>query len=269
MSLIQLERSEDGASATVTLQRPEQRNALTLEMLDELTDAFGDLAAESAPAPRVVVLAGAGVDFCAGADLAALERARAGGPAGVTDFDGPFRDAMRAIATYPMPVIARVQGRALGGGCQLVLACDLAVAASDAVLGIPSGRLGVVIPFDSVQRLVLAVGPRRAGEILYTGRTVTGAEAAAWGLVTETADPRRLDEAVRALVDRLAGSAPLSVRASKRGIGLAVERMTRDLGDPHGTTDFDLMLAEALASDDLGEGIAAFRERRPPRFEGR
>jgi enoyl-CoA hydratase/carnithine racemase len=266
---IGVERSDDGRVATVTLNRPEQRNALTLETLDALTDAFGGLAASS-PVPPVVVLAGAGSDFCSGADLGAIDRARTGAIGrAAADFDGPFRDALRAIATYPMPVVARVQGRALGGGCQLVLACDLAVAAPDAVLGIPSARLGIVIPFASVQRLVLAVGPRRSGEMLYAARTVSGVEAADWGLVTAVAGHAELDRSTHELVERVTGSAPLSVRASKRGIGLAIERMTQDLGEPGGTTDFDLMLAEALASEDLGEGIAAFRERRPPRFQGR
>jgi enoyl-CoA hydratase/carnithine racemase len=268
MTLVRVERSHKGRVATVTLSRPELRNALSLPMLAELTDAFGGLAVDREV--RAVVLAGDGPDFCAGADLAELEAARGRGREGALDFDLPFRDAMRAIAAHPSPVIARVQGRALGGGCQLVLACDLAVAARDASLGIPSARLGVVIPFDSVRRLFLAVGPKRTGEILYTARTVTGEEAQAWGLVTRAVHALELDEAVDELVEHVIAGAPLSLTASKRGIGLAADLAAagREL-ERTGATDYDLMAAEALASRDLAEGIAAFHERRPPEFEGR
>ena len=268
MALVRVERSHEGRAATVTLSRPDVRNALSLPMLAELTDAFGDLAVDRQV--RAVVLAGDGPDFCAGADLAELEAARSRGSAGALDFDAPFRDALRAIAAHPAPVIARVQGRALGGGCQLVLACDLAVATRDASLGIPSARLGVVIPFDSVRRLVLAIGPKRAGEVLYTARTASGDEAQAWGLVTRAVQALELDEAVDELVEHVIAGAPMSVRASKRGIALASDGTAagREV-ELTGATDYDLMAANALAGEDLGEGIAAFRERRPPEFGGR
>ena len=267
MSLVQVERTEDGRVATVTLNRPEQRNALSLPLLEELTDAFGALAADSGV--RAIILAAAGPDFCAGADFAELERARAGGSDSTLHFDDPFRAAMRAMARHPVPVIARVQGSALGGGCQVVLACDLAVAANDAMLGIPSSRLGIVIPFESMQRLVLAVGPRRAGELLHASRTVSGAQALAWGLVSEAVDGADLDVATATLAGRIASAAPLSVRASKRGIALAVENLTLDRGgETPRVTDYDLMAAQALSSRDLAEGITAFRERRTADFDG-
>jgi len=267
MRLIQVERSADGRTATVTLARPDQRNALSIPMLRELTAAFGDLAVLSGL--RAVVLAGEGPDFCAGADFAELSEIVANpGPAAI-DFDGPFREALSAVADLPAPVVARVQGRALGGGCQLILGCDLAVAEEDARLGIPAARLGIVIPYDSVERLVLAVGPRRAREMLYTGRVVTGTEAAAWGLVTTAAPAGALDGAVDEVVGRVVEAAPLSVRASKRGIAVAVERLTAARpGEPRAAGDFEMMAAQALASRDLAEGIAAFREKRAPQFRG-
>lgn len=268
MALVRVERSHEGRAATVILARPDLRNALSLAMIAELTDAFGLLAVDDTV--RAVVLAGDGPDFCAGADLAELEAARARGRDGALDFDGPFRDAMRAVAAHPVPVIARVQGRALGGGCQLVLACDLAVAARDASLGIPSARLGVVIPFDSVRRLVMAIGPKRAGELLHTARTVSGEEARAWGMVTGAVPAIELDEAVGEAVEHVIAGAPLSVRAAKRGIALASDPGATDRGaERTGAFDYDLMAADALASDDLAEGIAAFRERRSADFKGR
>ena len=249
--------------ATVTLDRPGQRNALSIAMLEELTRAFGDLAVE--PDIRVVVLDAAGPDFCAGADFAELEQARRDGSDGL-DFDRPFRDALNSIAAHPVPVVARVHGRALGGGCQLALACDLAVAAEDARLGIPSARLGIVIPIESIERLVSAVGPKRAGEMLLAGAIVDGPQAMAWGLVGRAVSSGELDGAVDEIAAAVVAAAPLSIRAAKRGIGLVLQQRAARRGR---TGDFDMMAAAAFQSEDLAEGIRAFRERRAPRFEGR
>src|SRR5437870_8221143 len=123
-----------GAVAAVALNRPDQRNAASRAMLDELVAALGDLAAESEI--RVVVLSGRGPDFCAGADMAELEAARDGPEA--VEYGRSFEDALQAIAAHPVPVVARIHGAARGAGCQLAVACDLAVAADDARLGIPS-----------------------------------------------------------------------------------------------------------------------------------
>jgi enoyl-CoA hydratase/carnithine racemase len=235
-------------------------------MLAVLREALDAAATE--PEIRVVVLAGAGPDFCAGADFGELQGARSG-PSGI-DYGRDFQDALAAISTHPCPVVARVQGAALGAGCQLVVACDLAVAAEDARLGIPSSRLGILIDFENIQRLVLAVGPKRAGEILFTGRALSGGEAASWGLVNQAVPPGELDERVRALATAIAEAAPLSIRGSKRGIGAVLEHLSVDrFTEGHRVADFDMMAAQAFASEDLEEGIRAFRERRRPRFTGR
>jgi enoyl-CoA hydratase/carnithine racemase len=254
------------AVALVTLNRPEQRNAMSSAMLEELTAAMGDLAVD--PDVRGVVLAGAGPDFCAGADVAELAEAISG--PGAIEYGRAFEQAFSAIAAHPAPVIARIQGAALGGGCQLAVACDLALASEDARLGIPSARLGIVISYESIERLVLAVGPNRAGEVLFTGRVLSGSEAATWGLVNTAVAPAELDGAVREVATAVAESAPLSVRGSKLGItavldNLRLDRLTR--GDR--VADFEMMSAEALASEDLREGIEAFGERRKPRFRGK
>ncbi|MDQ3991925.1 MAG: enoyl-CoA hydratase/isomerase family protein, partial [Actinomycetota bacterium] len=177
--------------------------------------------------------------------------------------------AAAVIAQHPLPVVAAIQGAALGAGCQLVVACDLAVASADARIGIPAARLGIVIGYEHIERLVLAVGPRRAGQILYTGAAVTGEVAAAWGLVNEAVPPDHLGDRVEEVAESVAAAAPLSVRGSKRGIrqvlaSLSIDRAT----DGFRVADFDMMAAAAFASEDLREGIRAFRERRPPRFRG-
>lgn len=249
-------RSTPGPVWRITLDRPAVRNAVTAAMLREVTSALGDAAAE--PSARAVLLDGAGPDFCAGADLDELGAA-AGGPTGV-GYGRPLEEALEAIAGHPLPVVAAVQGAALGAGCQIALAADLVVAAEDARLGIPSARLGVVVGFEALRLLVDAVGPPRAREMLLLSRTPSGAEAAAWGLVTEVVPAARLGSRALEVAQEAAAGAPLSVRASKRGIRLAVRGT--------GPEEFDMMAAEVMASRDLREGIRAFREGRAPRFEG-
>ena len=136
-------------------------------------------------------------------------------------------------------------------------------------LGIPSSRLGVVIGFENVERLLLAVGPKRAAEILVTGRELSGEDAARWGLINEAVPAAALRDRAEELAERVASGAPLSVRASKRGLRgvlgkLSVDRETEGFR----VTDFEMMAADAMASDELREGIRAFKERRKPEFRG-
>jgi enoyl-CoA hydratase/carnithine racemase len=247
--------------ARVVLYRPARRNAVTALMLHLLRDALRELA--GAHDVLAVILAGEGPDFCAGADLAELEAARVEGEGRA--YARTVEDAIAAIETHPVPLIAEVRGAALGAGCQLVVACDLAVAAEDATLGIPSGRLGVVINRESMKRLVRSVGRKRAGALLLAGGVCTGAEAAAWGLVNEAVPSADLEARVAALALAVARSAPLSVRGSKLGIRLATASGVdeRELAEA-----FDRAAEGAFASEDLLEGIRSFGERRPPRFGG-
>ena len=264
MALVEMERSN--AVATITLVRPDQRNAVSARMLEELGTALGTLAVE--PDVRAVVLAGAGPDFCAGADVAELAGAR-GSLSGAL-YGQLFEEVLSAIGDHPVPVIAKIQGAALGAGCQLAVACDLAVAADDARFGIPSSRLGIVVNYENIERLLLAIGPKRAGEMLYSGRIVSGSEAAEWGLVNRAVPAAELATATGDLAAAVATAAPLSVRGSKRGIRLALANLGQgETSEGHGLTDFHLMAADAFASEDLREGLAAFLERRKPESKGK
>ena len=249
----------------VVLSRPQVRNAASAAMLRELASALGRLAEE--PSVRAVVLAGDGPDFCAGADLDELEAGLLAAAPG--DSTEPLDAVLRAVADHPVPVIAQVQGAALGAGCQLVVACDLAVAAEDARLGIPSGRLGALIGFHSLERLVLSLGPKRAGEMLLSGRTLSGQDAAAWGIVNRAVPGAALGGETLALGRSVAEAAPISIRGSKRGIAAVVESASVHGEGTSVPAEYERMRAAALASEDLREGVRAFRERRKPAFRGR
>jgi enoyl-CoA hydratase/carnithine racemase len=257
-------RSEPGPVWRLTLDRPETRNAVSEAMLADLAAALADAAAD--PATRVVLLGGEGEHFCAGADLG--EIGETSGPDGF-GYGRALEEVLSAVAEHPLPVVAAVRGVALGAGCQLVTACDLAVAATDARIGIPSSRLGIVIAFESIERLVLAVGSGRAADLLLTGREVSGEEASAWGLVTEAVASDRVVGRAGELAEAVASAAPLSVRGSKHGIRAVLRKLSIDReSEGYRITEFDMMAGDALASEDLKEGFRAHRERRPPEFRG-
>jgi enoyl-CoA hydratase/carnithine racemase len=259
-------RSEPGVLWRLTLNRPDARNAISPGMRQALVHALGEAAAD--PACRVVTIVGAGADFSAGADLDDLAAAVDGD--GGLDYVRSFDALLQAVENQPQPVIAGVAGEALGAGCLLVLACDLAIAATDARIGIPATRLGVVVSFEMVERLVSAAGPKRASDLLESGHEISGETAAEWGLVNRAVAPGDLHGAVDALARRVASRAPLAVRASKRGIRAVEEHRGLDrFTEGHRVADFDMMAAEAMTGDDVKEGLAALRVRRRPEFRGR
>ncbi|HEX9697210.1 MAG TPA: enoyl-CoA hydratase-related protein [Actinomycetota bacterium] len=253
-----------GRVTLITLRRPEQRNALNAAMLDALQAALG--AAAGDPAARCIVLQGEGEHFCAGADFGDV----AAGAAAGARYGAGFESLLRAIEAHPLPVVAGVHGAALGAGCQLLAACDLAVAAEDARIGIPSARLGLLLDLEKIQRMAVVLGIPTVREMLLSGREWTGVEAAQRGLVNAAVPRKNLATAVAELAEKVASCAPLSVRGSKAGLRAIIDHgpvdRTRDaaLFERH-----DALALQAAASEDLREGLAALRERRVPEFRGR
>lgn len=259
MSLVKVTR--EGAVAFLELSRPEQRNALSVGLCDAIVDALEDI--DSGPTTRVVVLRGRGKVFCAGADFAAV----AGG--GGMEFLPRFERMLEAVARFRLPTVAQINGAALGGGLQLAAVCDFRIAADDAKLGIPSTKLGIVVNLENVRRQVLLTGPAVAREVLMTGRTFTGLEAAAAGLVNRSVPAAELPKETHAFAEDIASLAPLSVQGAKRAIQVVLDS-TGDASSsaPEDAAEIDRLVEEAYTSEDLVEGIGALREKRPPKFTG-
>ena len=251
----------DGHVATLTLNRPEARNALSVQMCDDIVVAVHGLETENGA--RVVVVRGEGPAFCAGADFAAVSGA------GGVEFLPAFERMLEAVARCRLPTIASIHGAALGGGLQLATVCDFRLATSDAKIGIPSGRLGILVNFENIERLVLLAGVAVAKEVLMTARTYSGDEAAAAGLVNASFSKDQFEEQTRAWADRVGSLAPLSIQGTKRAIQLVADHIgSARSARSDEVAELDRLVAEAYSSQDLQEGIKAMSEKRPPDFTG-
>ncbi len=242
------------------IDRPERRNAIDADLCNELRNLL-----QTNPDLGAVVIGGTGDrSFCAGADLGQRKNDAGGLEHGGGDtFRPAFEALLNEIVTYPTPIIAAVNGTALGAGMQLAVACDLRVVAPNAVFGIPSARLGVVISAANIQRLMSIIGSSAARDILLTARTYDIDEAERYGLVQRRAD-NALEVAI-ALAIEVASLAPLSIRSNKFAIGTIEAINTPDL---LAIAVLNEREAEAFSSEDLREGLAAFSEKRTPKFRG-
>jgi enoyl-CoA hydratase len=244
--------------ALVTLDRPEVLNALDTRSLQELVEALEAL--DGTEAVRAVVITGAGERaFAAGADIKEMADAS---PVSLSATNSFAR--WERIRRIRVPVIAAVRGFALGGGCELAMACDLIVAGDDAVFGQPEIKIGVIPGAGGTQRLTRAIGKAKAMELILTGESISAQEAERRGLVSRVvAREETLAEALR-LAARIASMPPLAVRAAKEAVNRAFE-LPLESGLEFERRNFFLL----FASEDQKEGMRAFIEKRPARWKGR
>jgi enoyl-CoA hydratase/carnithine racemase len=248
---------QDGPAARVTLNRPDKRNALSLELMQELLAALRRVSGDGDT--RAIVLEAAGPAFSAGHDLSEM-----------IGRDVPFfqrlfdvcTELMETIHKLPQPVIAKVHATATAAGCQLVAACDLAVAADSARFATPGVKIGLFCSTPMVP-LSRAIGRKRALDMLLTGQPIDAATALDWGLVNRVVPADALDAEVDSLVDAIARSSPLTVGIGKEAFYAQIEL------DEHRAYDLTkAVMAMNARADDAQEGMCAFLEKRPPDWRG-
>ena len=254
MAMVKEERH--GLVGVLVLDRPEARNALSPEMMSELGDALERLDADEEV--RTIVLAGSEEVFAAGADIRSLR-------------DREFADALfhpaaafwKRVAQIRKPIVAAVSGYALGGGCELALACDMIVAAEGAEFGQPEITLGIIPGGGGTQRLARVLGKQRTMEIVLTGRRFTAEEAKSWGLVNRVAKGAWLNEAID-LARAIASGPPIAQKLAKQAV-LAADEAGLGAGLDQERRLYEL----AMATEDRVEGTTAFLEKRRAEFKGR
>jgi enoyl-CoA hydratase len=246
--------------AIVTISRPEKLNALDDRTMEELDSAFGALGSD--PAVRGVILTGAGEKaFVAGADIGELARQS---PVEGKERSIRGQKVLDRIESLGKPVVAAVGGFALGGGCELAMACHVRVASENARLGTPEVKLGIMCGYAGTQRLSRLVGKGRALEILLTGEMVDAAEALRIGLVNKVVPRPKLLEESEALLRKMLANGPVSLRFTLEAVNSGLE-MPFDEGQYLEATLFGLI----CTTDDMKEGTKAFLEKRPPKFTGK
>ena len=253
MGKVIIEKS--GPVTTVWLNRPEKRNALDAELLQELKAAF---TAPVADDDRVIVVRAKGSAFCAGLDMSERREAIAGGQA------SGIEDMLHAIELNPLPVVAVVQGDAIAGGNELALHCDLVVASQKARFGMSLAQVGLAPNWFLAKKLMEVLGPVLTREMLLLGDPLPAGRLHALGIIARCVPASQLEATAQKVIDRLAANAPLSLRAMK---GLTVRQLQFRDAIPH--DDVDALVRAAMQSQDAQEGMKARLEKRTAVFKGR
>lgn len=250
MSFVNYENK--GAYSIITINNPSQLNALNSKVLDDLSAALDEIDLNTV---RAVIVTGAGEKaFVAGADITEMKDLDA---AGGEAFGKKGNDIFRRIETLPIPVIAAVNGFALGGGCELSMACDFRICSENAVFGQPETGLGITPGFGGTQRLARLIGPGYAKQMIYTARNIKAPEALRIGLVNSVVAPEELMPAAEKLASQIAANAPIAVRQCKKAINEGLE-----LDMDQAIALEEKLFGECFATADQKEGMTAFVEKR-------
>jgi enoyl-CoA hydratase/carnithine racemase len=244
----------------LTIDNPGKRNALDHDILDALADVLPRLEA------RCLLLTATGKVFSAGYDIGALpsdDFARAA----EAIVAHPFTAAIEAFDAYPFPVLAALNGHAIGGGLELALSCDLRVCSADARLGMPPARLGLIYSHTGLRKFIDALGAPRTRELFFTARTISAEEALGWGLVGEVLPAGEVAARGVELAAEIAANAPLSLVGNKRVIRALLD--AEGALAPEVEEELVALRDACFGSDDFYEGVRAFAEKRAPRWQGR
>ena len=251
--------SVDGPVATITLNRPEALNALNPELVRDLSQAAGEV--ERQPEVKALVIRGAGRAFCTGADLGSISQLLED-PSSLAGYMRDLNAMLFQLEELSLPVIAVVHGFALAGGLELMLACDLVIAADDARIGDQHANYGLMPGGGSTQRLPRKLGHQRAMRLLLTGSWLSGKEAEEWGLVSWAVPPDGLDEELEALLGSLRGKSKEGLGWIKRTVQRGRSMSLRD----GVALEVESFVSYLTTSPDPREGLLAFTERRDPKF---
>jgi enoyl-CoA hydratase/carnithine racemase len=256
--MTEIEVSQADGISTILLNRPERRNALTIPMMNELGRRLAAIAADDSV--RAVILTGAGSVFCSGLDLAAMGAS----PTEPALEAALVDEVLKPLERLPQPTIAAMNGDGLAGGCELALHCDVRIATVEARLGMPVARIGIVVPYPLILKLLDTVGAAVTSELLFTAEPLSAERAHALAMVNRVVPAGELMPAARKMAQSIAGNAPLAVRAMKQAILAGRTQRTDD--PPAHVRD---AAERARTSEDAREGLRAINEKRRPDFRSR
>jgi enoyl-CoA hydratase len=251
--------------ATLTLNRPEKKNSLSPELVDLLLQTLQELSSDDTI--RTVVIRGEGDHaFCAGYDIGSLPTRQIDDPQEKLRKLDLVESLFKAIVDYPFPVIAMINGVALGAGCELAVCCDIRIGAEKIRIGMPPAKLGIVYPWSGLQRFIQVIGLKSAKEIFFTGHAYEGLRLKELGLVNYLIPADQLESFTYKMAEEIAANAPLSLKGTKRILNLLLQAPQFDKSN---LNEAESITLESFLSQDLKEGQNAFLEKRKPEFQGK